>query len=555
MKRFHIFIITLLMIISAGCSDVLDTKWDINLTDQMASQRYQSLASYGYASYAQVSNGFTALDNNILDAITDDAEQTKDVSNAMFYNNGSWNAFNNPLDNYAKLYTGIRYANFFLENSLDYQNFLAYKRDTMSDDQVSYKRDIQDIAWLRNEARVLRAYYYSELIKRYGDVPLITKVLAFGENADIARTSYDDVVDYIVSEIDAVKGDLQVNWKTFDISKDGRITRDAAVAIKARTLLYAASPLHNPSNDKSKWQAAVAAAHDIIATGLYSIDNGRTYQNLFAADGPYLSNESIWTLRLGTSNAFERSNYPIETVGGNSGVTPSQNLVLAYEYKGAPDPANPYANRDPRLGYTVVVNNSTWTGRKIEIWEGGKDDRNQPNTSKTGYYLKKFLDSNLNLEMNQVKTRNWFVFRYAEILLDYAEAMNEANGPDADPNGWGMTARQAVNAVRSRASVGMPDVVAADQAEMRDKIKRERRIELAFEGHRYWDLLRWKDAETALNQPLKGIKIDKNPDGTFAYTEFTVEPRVFTAPKMYLFPILQTEISKSNGILTQNPEW
>jgi hypothetical protein len=251
---------------------------------------------------------------------------------------------------------------------------------------------------------------------------------------------------------------------------------------------------------------------------------------------------------------MEKMNYPIGTPGGKSGVTPSQNLASAYEYKGTPDPANPYTNRDPRLYYSIVTNNSVWNGRTIETWDGGHDAATLPNTSRTGYYLKKFLNNNLNLVQNGTKLRSWIIFRYGEIVLDYAEAMNEAYGPDND-NGYGLTARQAVDLIRSRPGVAMPLVVAGNQSEMRSKIKQERRIELAFEDHRYWDLLRWKDAGQVLNLPLTGIKAVKNPDNTFSYSEFVVENRKFIAPQMYVYPIPQTEISKSKGILIQNPGW
>ncbi|MDP4289615.1 MAG: RagB/SusD family nutrient uptake outer membrane protein [Bacteroidota bacterium] len=552
MKKYYplIFIITIGLLITA-CNK-LDTKIDTALTDKNISTDYNTLWSFGYAPYTYLTNGFYGIDNNLFAAVSDEAEQTASTSNAQLFNQGSWNAYNNPDNVYYHDYQGIRAANYFLEHSTNYKTFLALNRDTISDKQWQYKLDVQDVNWLRKESRVLRAYFYFDLAKRYGGVPLVTKTLQSNENTDLPRASFDDIINYVVSEIDAVKDSLQVDWKTFDVSKTGRITRGAAMAIKARALLYAASPLHNPTNDLTKWQRAATAAHDVIALNHYSLYSN--YQNLFLVDNTTLSSETIWDIRLGATNDLEKKNYPIGTPGGNSGVTPSQNLVSAYEYTGTPDPTNPYANRDPRLGYSVVKNNDTWNGRTIQTWIGGTDAWTNTNTSKTGYYLKKFLNSNLNLVNNQSNLRSWILFRYGEILLNYAEAMNEAYGPDND-NGWGMTARQAVNTIRSRTGVSMPPVVATTQAEMRDKIKQERRIELAFEDHRYWDLLRWKDAETVLNQPLKGIKVTKNADNSFTYTGFSVENRVFIAPKMYYYPIPQTEISKSKGVMKQNPGW
>ena len=171
------------------------------------------------------------------------------------------------------------------------------------------------------------------------------------------------------------------------------------------------------------------------------------------------------------------------------------------------------------------------------------------NASRTGYYLKKFMNDGLNLVQVQTVVHHWVVMRYAEVLLEYAEAMNEAYGPDND-NGYGMSARAALNAVRNRTGVNMPAVTVTAQDDFRTAVKHERRIELAFEDYRYWDLLRWKDAGTALNAPLLGVKVNQG-----VYTTFTVENRVFDANKMYYYPFPQTEISISNGVLVQNTGW
>lgn len=550
-KRIYILSMIVSIVSISSCQkDILNTKIDTELTPTNISSDYTQLWNFGYAPYTYLQNGFTALDNNLFAAATDNAIQTAPSSNAQLFNEGSWNAYNNPDNVWDNDYNGIHAVNFFLAFSENYKTFLALNRDTISDHQYQYSRDVQDIAWLRAEDHILRAYFYFDLSKRYGGVPLVTTVLP-PDSTNIPRVSYDDIITFIVSEIDAVKDSLQTNWSNYDVSRAGRITLGTALALKARVLLFAASPLHNTSDDITKWEKAAQAAHDVIALNQYSLDPN--YQQLFVGDNTINSPETIWAIRLGSTNTLEQENYPIGTPGGHSGVTPSQNLVSAYEYMGPPDPNNPYVNRDPRLGYTVVTNNSQWNGRTIQIWPGGTDNENNINASRTGYYLKKFLNDNLNLTQNGMKLRSWIIFRYAGILLDYAEAMNEAYGPDND-NGWGLTARQAINEVRARPSVNMPPVQATNQNEMRSAIKHERRIELAFEGYRFWDLLRWKDAATTLNQPLLGIKVN-NVNGTFTYTADTIEKRVFIAPKMYYYPIPYTEISKSHGVLQQNPDW
>jgi hypothetical protein len=465
--------------------------------------------------------------------------------------------YNNPDNVYSACYAGIRAANYLLENFQDYKEKLAFHRDTLSDNALQYKADTINFKYFLAEAQALRAYYYYELIKRYGDVPLVTNTLSAGDNTDIARTPVAEIVNFIVSEIDQVKDQLQVFWKyrpgyESDISQDGRLTKASALAIKLRVLMLYASPLYNTENDVERWEMAASAANDIVSLNLYSLD--KAYGNLFISDNTVKSTETIWALRLGATNTLERNNYPLGTPGGHNEITPSHNLVSAYEYKGTPDVNAPYLNRDPRLAFSVVTNNSTWTNRPIQIWAGGTDDPSLKNVSKTGYYLKKFLNDKLDLVSDASKQRSWIVFRYGEILLNYAEAMNEAYGPD-DANGYTLTARAAINMVRARVGVVMPAVVATNQAEMRERIKHERQIELAFEGHRYWDLIRWKDAEVILNSEIMGVVPSDMGNSVFTYEEKEIESRVFDASKMYFYPIPQSEISKSNGILIQNQGW
>lgn len=551
MKKKFIFISIVIGCLTIACED-LDTRQDTLYTDAEIRSNFSTIQGFGYMAYTRVRNGFHILDNNIFATASDEAEQTASTSQAQLYNTGSWSSFNNPDNVYSYDYEGIRAANYFLENYADYETLLAVNRDTLSDNAYQYHLDVANIGWLYRENKVLRAYFYFDLIKRYGGVPLVTKTLTVKDETDLPRAGFDEIVDFIVSEIDDVSAALQTDWKSYNQSLDGRLTQAAALSLKARTLLYAASPLNNPSGEIAKWEKAAEAAHDVIALNKFSLDG--SYRDLFLVDRTALSPESIWAIRLGADNQMETMNYPIGTPGGKSGVTPSQNLVSAYEYTGTPDPENPYANRDPRLNYSIVTHGSSWNGRTIDISSGGTDQASNQNASRTGYYLKKFLNDGLNLVQNETKLRSWVMFRYAEVLLNYAEAMNEAYGPDID-NGWGMTARQAVNAVRSRSGVQMPAVVAGTADEMRERIKHERRIELAFEDHRYWDLLRWEDAEDALNAPLTGMRVTKNDDDTYSYSEFVAENRLFSAPKMYHYPIPQTEISRSNGILEQNWGW
>ncbi len=536
---------------------VLDTYTDINTTQEQLDGQSSMVLKVGYAPYGYMVNGLSEMDSNIAAAKSDEAVQTSLSASVRYFNNGSWNAYNNPDNPYASFYKGIRAANYFLDYSVNYKEMLAVARDTLSDSGTAYHQDVVNAGFLRAEAHVLKAYYYFELLKRYGDVPLYKEVPT--DATFLPRTPYQEVAGYAVGEIDSALDGLAPDWKGYT-SYAGRFDKGAAMALKSRILLYAASPLNTEgmgaAEKKAAWIKAAEAANDVIATGAYSLSP--SYPSLFA--GNTSSNgEIIMSRRSSASNSLEKANYPIGTAGGNSGLTPSGNLVDAYEYTGAPDPSNPYANRDPRLAYTVVTNGSTWNSRTIDITENGEDSFRATNASRTGYYLRKWMTDNLVLSQNQTAMHQWIYFRYAEILLNFAEAANEAWGPDASGVSSGLTARQALNQVRNRADVALGDVDLSrfsggdDQARMRAAVKAERRVELAFEDHRYWDLLRWKDG-SVLAEPITGVRAQANGSGNVSYSKINVEDRVFL-PKMYRYPLPFSEISKSGGILQQNPDW
>lgn len=534
----------------AGCSDFLDTSLDRNETGESIETTVGTLWKFGNAFYTPLTNGYTVLDSNLFAAATDEAQQTKAQCDANYFNQGVINANLNPLSNlYNNYYEGIRAANFFLDYTADGKGeyMVGMNRDTIKD-RPSYERDLASLHYYQAEAHIARAYYYTELLKMYGGVPIVES--QYAKDQFVARASYDDVVDYIVSEIDQYKDQLAVNWDDYT-ERNGRFTLGAALAIKSRALLYAASPLNNPGDDPKKWEAAAAAAYELISNGElnYSLDGD--YGAYFRDNRSLSSPETIYVVRREKSNDMEKNNYPIATPGGASGVTPTQNLVEAYEWIGEKDPANPYANRDPRLEASIVTNGSTWNGRTIDQSVGASDDMAQPNASRTGYYLKKFLTDNLNLTQGATTQHNWVVFRYAEILLNYAEAMNEAYGPDEN-NGYTLTAREALQMVRDRASMLLPEVEAETDIEFREAVKRERRIELAFEDHRYWDLLRWKDAMEVLNKPVYGVKVTKTGENRWEYETVEVAKRTFLERNYYM-PFSRSEIENSNNTLVQNP--
>lgn len=558
MNKYIIYFFVLANMAFMGCEDnFLDRKLDTNYTKEQVFSSYTTMRDFGIGIYTFLPQGFNRIDGAMLAAATDDAVHSGIGTDILSLTNGSWGPFNNPDDHWAHFYAGIRKTNQFLENTVNYESIVY--RDTITDEgKQSYFNQVNDLKWLRAEARFLRAFFYFELIKRYGDVPIITQVISPDDIPAVKRNSYQECVVFITSEIDALEGELRDTWSGFENdSKIGRATWGAALALKARTLLYAASLLNNPENDTEKWKKAAEAAHDVILLNQYSLADN--YRNLFRS---VTSNEFILARRYAADNNLERSNYPVGFEGAVGGANPTQNLVDAYQTaNGLPidedlsyDPQNPYEGRDPRLNMTIIVNDSEYKGRKVEIWEGGKDSPNQPRGTRTGYYLKKYADEGLDLLQDKTSAHTWIYFRYAEILLNYAEAMNEAYGPD-DNAGFTLTAREAINLVRSRPGVNMPGVTDVTKENFRNQVRNERRIELAFEEHRFWDVRRWKTGSETLGSPVYGVKCKKvNESFAYEYPETPVEKRVFE-DRMYRYPLPMEEIIKTSGKLVQNKGW
>lgn len=498
--------------------------------------------------------GFNSVGGAMRASGADNAEEVNPNSPAQIFNDQSWSATNTVDSKWngtpGDLYQGIRAANKLLEN-FDIENY----------DDLQYNEDFDALMeraqYWPYEARFLRAFFHFQLLKRYGSVPLVDRVLTPQEANNVEPASYEEIVQFIVSEMDAIDTQLPVTFENVPAAATGRPTTGAAMALKARVLLYAASPLNNESGDTQKWTDAAEASKAIIDSSFYSLESN--YSDAF---NNITSDELIWERRHDASNSFEQSNFPVGFEGASPGTSPTQNLVDAYEMQdtGKPieasdsgyDPDNPYEGRDPRFYETVIYNGSTWKDREVEIWNGGRDGPPQAEATETGYYLKKYVIEDISISPPQTTTRvhTWVVFRYAEVLLNYAEAMNEAYGPGADPAGMGMTAREAVNMVRQRA--GMPDFPAGmSKADFREKLRNERRVELAFENHRFWDIRRWGIGPSTTE--IYGMEITRNEDGTFNYKRELIEEREWSE-RRNRYPIPQDEVAK-NSALGQNPGW
>lgn len=517
---------------------------------------------------AVVTNIYSYLDSDLpadgsLCSACDESEYAWSWSTVLGYTDGRWSS-TNAYSRWS--FEGIRKANFFLEESVN-ADFSELRFDK------NYEAEMKRFNRYQYEVRFLRAYFYFNLARAYGDVPLITKVLTEEEANQVSRTPVAEVFDFIVKECDDIADELPVDYTKLENDaangtspETGRITKQTVLALKARTLLYWASPLFNKDNDPTLWQRAAQANKDVIDfCDANNIQLGK-YSEIWGTDN-YKAKEMIFVRRIGDTNSPETTNFPVGMENGNSGNCPSQTLVDAYEMQATGkawdeegsgyDANNPYSGRDPRLGMTIAVNGDKWPDTNpnpLETYTGGRNALPIAGATPTGYYLKKYLDSTTDISSSTGsggKRHSWVTFRLGEFYLNYAEAVfNYLGSADATDAVFTMSPVEAVNKVRNREDVKMPDFPSGMSAdEFIQKYRRERMVELAFEGHRFWDVRRWKDGDSQKN--IIEMQITKNGDN---YTYKRVTRSRYWNDKMYLFPIPDSEMRK-NPNLTQNPGW
>ncbi len=583
-KTFQAACITGLLTVSA-CntfeSEPLEWKTEADVTNPKDSIATNMKYLFN-AVYTSLPSLHTRLSDSYLDTATDDGVATRDKggsSSLENYRNGNLSPENiASLDGSAwkNFYIGIRRANLFLEKIEGYPSSTQLPKD--------------EIKRMKAETRLLRAYFYFELVKRWGGVPLVgDRVIDYDENWDIPRSSLDDCAKYILDEISPASptscyNDLYdaMSMPSTDLAGTvGRVNKGVALALISRLKLYLASPLYNETGDRDKWQEAADAAKAVIDLNIYDLhttaEEGKvSFLELFGDDKAFPNKEVIMVKEASAgSSTLETNNSPCGYQRNKcKGLTsPSQNLVDAFPMldgksiddptsKYRYDPQDPYANRDPRLTYTVFYNGSRWLKRDVETYNGGLDRSRKPGlfTTQTGYYLRKFLGLNEEKADNSGfngAAHHYQIIRYAEILLNYAEALNEV---DTDANA--SLIEDCLTKLRQRAGIepgddgryGLPATYTRE--EMRRIIRNERRVELAFEEHRFWDIRRWKIAdreESVMTRPVKGVEISKQADGTFRYNYVDVRTSTFDE-KMYWYPIPRGEM-QGNLKLTQNPGW
>jgi hypothetical protein len=494
---------------------------------------------------------------------TDESEQC-----APWYDPNAWNSASVTADNTDDRRFNIRWQ------AIRMIGLMCQRVDEVPGISSAYANQ------LKAESRVIRALNYLEMLKFYGGVPIIDHFIDVSEELMLPRNSVEDVVNFILKDIDEAIDYLPDAQRG---ANRGRIDKGVALAIKSKTLLYAASPLFNTDTpymdmgennklicygnyDASRWEKAAKAANECLewasANGCHLITDQGVTENYRYAWEEYDNDEIIlaekahrtlgkWTWPW--SAISPPSVYPGNA--GQSGITVTLNHVRKYEDKngnvvnwdGGDDLQSKMASLDPRFSESIVGNLGKWNDEypSLQLYQGGQD----ANTCYGGFWLHKHYPSAIS---NTVWTYvpNSTLFQLNEIYLNFAEAMNEAYGPD-DAHGYSMTARQAVNTIRSRS--GMPDVIASNQDEFREKVRHERDIELAFDNHRFWDIRRWMIAEEegVMRGNMWGIKITAIPGSS----EYHYEPYVFEtrswSRRGYLHPFSTTEINK--GYLVQNP--
>ena len=529
-----------------SCNGFLDREEDSFIDKTATFDSYNRTKQYLTYASTLLPDGLNRFSREaMLASATDDAEFAIESAEIQQFNNGSWNALNNPDDVWNRYYSGISKCCTLLENT-NHVNLDISRLDP--DKQVEYANSLKDIRMWRAEARFLRAYFHFELLKRYGPIPIVTSTLSINGNYEnTPRPTMKEVVDFIAKECDIAADTLELTpWRNVN-DAFGRATKGAALALKSRLLLYAASPLYvdfgdtneaNKPTDIAMWKSAADAAKAVIDLNQYELAS--SYGDLFKND--FQNKEYIFVRRYAANSDFEKSNFPV-SFGGKGGTNPSQNLVDDYEMlDGTPfdwnDPAKaaqPFENRDARLGATILMNMAPFKGKKVATYPEGADASPNPNATKTGYYLRKFLNEDVNIQTGGSSGGHVVpLFRLAEIYLNYVEALNECDPTNPDIALY-------LNKVRNRAS--LPNVSALSQEQMRAVIQHERRVELAFEEHRSWDVRRWKIASSTLGAPLMGVQIERKPLGGYTYMPVKVEQRVFQ-PKMYWYPIPQSEVLK-----------
>jgi hypothetical protein len=576
----------LIMALVASCSDFLDQVPDDRQTIEEVFRKKNTTEQYLANVYSYVRDEANQWEANPWTANADELIPAWTKYPTFQINIGNWDQANTPFSFWGDYYKGIRSATYFI-NHIDDNDELRNLNPAL-------------IAQYKAEARFLRAYFYFMLMRQYGPVVLVgDDVLAVDapvEDLQLARSPFDECVAYVTAELDAAATELPLQSEAIDY---GRVTKGAALAIKARMLLYAASPLYNGNTalagfsnagganlisqtyDAGKWQKAAEAARAVIDMPQYVLykdaggDPVRSYRGIHLE--PW-NNEVIFARKGNGLGDLDVHSNPRQA-GGWCGMAPTQEIVDDYfmndglpiknESFATASPAysetgftggiyNMYINREPRFYASITYNKSLWDGGSLNAPASINFEFNGPNSpaghvsdwSRTGYLLRKGISEITNAGSGgsgERYNRPLVLCRLGEIYLNYVEALNEYDPGNADILTY-------LNRVRERAGVpqygsGIP--APGSQAAMREAIRRERRIELAFEYHRWFDIRRWNELEKYAGHAMHGMDIFSSGDDFYKRVVAQERPYRFA---YYWFPIRQYELDRAK-LIVQNPGW
>jgi hypothetical protein len=570
MKKIKQFTFLLAVIfISASCKKAfLDVAPSVNLPEErvftdpiLAVQYANSAYNFLIQDYARF-NSHRGITGQFADeAVSGNNEISIRTITQGTYHDHYDKGFSNDIGEvYTRSYAGIRIANIMLS-----------KIDGVNWPTVNSPKNR-----VKGEMHFIRAFLYFELIKRFGGVVLIDERLeANGEN-DFPRNTYQECLNFMLKDLDAADALLPLNYNATTNIDNGRATIGSSKALRSRLLLYAASKLNNEANDLSKWKLAADAAKAVMDLNEYSLQP--TYADILNVP---TSPEYIM-MKIRGPRSIDGMLLDFAMSPGSGGaqgqLNPTQNHVDLYEMRttGRPitDPASgyssatPYVNRDPRLAANILYNDIPWQGRRMEMWSQtstanvktfGRDYiENNVNYTATRYYCRKLWPEPYIRNQAGTALVNYIYFRYAEILLNYAEAQNEFAGPDAN-------VLNAINQIRTRAGIPVLQIinptgagyVANTKDAFRIRIRNERAVELAFEDARWYDIQRWKVGPEIVAQPMFGMDVIKNTNGSFTYNKVLLPEglqKIFL-DYMHRYPIPRSEIFKSQGKLIQNQGW
>lgn len=578
MKKLNILVASLIITyaLSISCErnigDFLDKPPGVDVTeDTIFSSKTQmetfltSIYSYGIHSYLGYGSEAEAPNNNpeetLMACATDEAEACASWYAPQRWNAGTINADSRDDEREGKRWIAIRKISVFLD-----------RVDGVPGLEPAYLEQV------KGEAKFIRALNYFEMLIRYGGIPIIDKRLELNDNFLIPRSTVEEVVNFILKDCNEATAVLPVSYP---VNLRGRITKLAAMTLKAKTLLYAASPQFNTatpyldfgennkliclgSYDVNRWQLAADAAKEVLSHADEAgvsliIDKG--FDKNYKYQWEVYDNKEIILAEKGAGLKYFRE-WPWNAISppsvyngwsGQSGITPTLNFVKHYERRdGSPQTWDPVGGSDLqakmleldyRFHQTVAYNMSYWNWQFpiIQIYQGGRDAK----TCYGGFWLHKLYPEAINNTTTTTYIPNSTLFALNEVYLNYAEALNEAKGPTQQ-------AYDAVNEIRRRS--GMPDLpTGLSQEEFRKRIRNERAVELAFDGMRFWDIRRWLIAENegVMNGKMYGIKIYPITGKTeYRYETYVFENRTWL-PRMYLHPFGRNEVNK--GYIIQNP--